>query len=293
MTRKLALVFATALAGSCGGNAGPNIPSDPVLERQTSAGRAALALEQPEQAAKQYRDALIRARARDDATAIGDLGFNLAVAELSARQPDAALRTAREVSAELRRRSVPPPDSLELAEAIALYRIGRAAEADSAAARIETKAEPETAARAAFLRGLIADADGNTATLQQAHAKVAAATGGEALADESELAARLALRSGDPRLARATAEQAVAMRRDLLDYRGVSRCLALAALAAEQAGDVPSAADLYLRAGRGAADQKEQTLARKWLSRAIILGQDPALLASARSALASTGERHQ
>jgi hypothetical protein len=140
MTRKLALVFATALAGSCGGNAGPNIPSDPVLERQTSAGRAALALEQPEQAAKQYRDALIRARARDDATAIGDLGFNLAVAELSARQPDAALRTAREVSAELRRRSVPPPERSNLLKP-SRY-IGLAARPKPTARRPASKRKP-------------------------------------------------------------------------------------------------------------------------------------------------------
>jgi len=292
MIRKLTAVFAAALIGSCGGNAEPTLPSDPVLERYTSAARAALALEQPEQAVKQYRDALARARARDDATAIGDLAFNLAVAQLRARQPDAALHTTREVSAELSRRGVPPPDPLQLAEAIALYRIGRAREAENAAARVESRAEPETAARAAFLRGLIADANGDTARMQLAYAKVVSAKSAEALADETELAARIALRTGDPRGGRAKAEQAAIMRRDLLDYRAVSRCLALAALAAEQANDLPGAADLYLRAGRGAAVLGDGALAREWLHRAVTLSRDPGLLASAQSALTSITDRH-
>jgi hypothetical protein len=103
---------------------------------------------------------------------------------------------------------VPPSDPLQLAEAIALYRMGRAAEAESAAARVESRAEPETAARAAFLRGLIADANGDTAGMQFAYARVVSAKGAEALADATELAARIALRTGDPRGGRAEAEQA-------------------------------------------------------------------------------------
>ena len=291
ITRRAAVVV-TVLIGSCGGNTEPTLPSDPVLERQTSAARAALALEQPEQAVKQYRDALDRARSRDDATAIGDLAFNLAVAQLRARQPDAALQTTRDVTAELRRRGMPLLDPLELAEAIALYRQGRSAEAESAAARVEARAETVTAARAAFLRGLIADARGDAAGLQLAYAKVLSAKGAEALADGSELAARIALHAGDLRGGRANAEQAAVMRRDLLDYRAVSRCLALAALAAERAGDLPGAADLYLRAGRGAAAQGDGAPAREWLHRAVTLSRDPGLLASAQSALTSITDRH-
>jgi hypothetical protein len=292
MITKRAAAVVTALIGSCGGNTEPILPSDPVLERQTSAARAALALEQPEQAVKQYRDALDRARSRDDAAAIGDLAFNLAVAQLRARQPDAALQTTRDVAAEFRRRGMPPLDPLELAEAIALYRLGRSAEAESAAARVEARAETETAARAAFLRGLMADARGDTAGLQLAYAKVLSAKGAEALADGSELAARIALRGGDLRGGRAKAEQAAVMRRDLLDYRAVSRCLALAALAADRAGDLPGAADLYLRAGRSAAAQGDAALAREWLHRAVTLSRDPGLLASAQSALTSITDRH-
>jgi hypothetical protein len=277
-----------ALAGSCGGKVEPTIPVDPILERHSNAGRTALALQQPDQAVKQYSEALARAQFRDDATAIGDLGFNLAVAQLRAGQPDMALATARAVSAELTRRTSKPPEALQLAEAIALYRLERPVEADTAAAHIENGADQDTAARATFLRGLIADDKGDTAGLHTAQERLAGAKGPESSADESELAARVALRNGDLRRARTEAEHAATMRRDLLDYRGLSRCLALAARAAEQLEDAAVAADLYLRAGRSAAAEGETARAQAWLSRALGLGRDPALAAAARAILAST-----
>jgi hypothetical protein len=274
------------LAASCGGKPEPAVATDPVLERQTSAGRAALLLEKPEQAVKQYSDALTRARERDDPGAIGDLAFNLAVAQLRAREPEAALRNVQEASAELARRHMTVPPSLALAEAVALYRTGRSAEADAIAMRLEGENDPEVTARAAFIRGLIADAKGDLPGLRLAHANIGAAKSEEARADESELAARLLLRD-DPSRARAEAERAAALRREFVDYRGLSRCLGLAALAAERAGELPSAADLYLRAGRSAAGQAENTMAAEWLKRAITLSRDPAISGAARVALGS------
>jgi hypothetical protein len=275
------------LAASCGGKPEPAVATDPVLERQTSAGRAALLLEKPEQAVKQYNDALTRARERDDPAAIGDLAFNLAVAQLRAREPEAALRNVRDVSAELARRRMTVPPSLALAEAVALYRTGRSAEADAVAMRLEGgETDAEVRARAAFIRGLIADAKGDLPGLRLAHANIGAAKSEEARADESELAARLLLRD-DPSRARAEAERAAALRREFVDYRGLSRCLGLAALAAERAGDLSAAADLYLRAGRSAAGQAENTMAAEWLKRAITLSRDPAISGAARVALGS------
>lgn len=65
-----------------------------------------------------------RARERDDATAIGDTGIGLAAADLVRSRNAKALRTAREVRAELLRRGAPVPDAVLLAEALALYRTG-------------------------------------------------------------------------------------------------------------------------------------------------------------------------
>jgi tetratricopeptide (TPR) repeat protein len=289
--RLLASAFAAALLGSCGGSSEPRAPIDPVLERQTTAGQTALALDRPNEAVRQFGDALARARERDDAAAIGDLGFDLAVAQLQAGEPAAALATARATAAELTRRAVPPPVTLQLAEAIALYRTAQAPAADEAAARVEQGGDASAAARAAFLRGLIADDRGDSAGLQAAQARVAAAKGPEHATDATELAARFALRTGDLSRARVAAEQAAAMRRELLDYRGLARCLALAASAAERAGDRPAAADLYFRAGRSAAARGEGTLARDWLERAIVLSHDPVLTAAARAGVASLRPR--
>jgi len=274
-----------ASLGGCGGSKAPSQPVDPVMEREADAGQAALATEHPQQAVAQFRDALARARERDDADAIGDLGFNLAVAELRSNQPDAALRTEREIEAELTRRGIAPAAPLQLVEAIALYRLGQPAAAEALALRVEKGADPDAAARAAFVHGLIADNAGDAAGLHSAYDRIAHVPGAEHQADATELSARLALRAGDLARARAQAEQAANSRRDLLDYRSLARCLALAARAAELAGDRPAAADLYLRAGRSAAAQQDETSARQWLTRAISLSSDPSLRQSAQGVM--------
>jgi len=280
-----------ASLGGCGGSKAPSQPVDPVMERQADAGQAALATEHPEQAIKQFSDALARARERDDADAIGDLGFDLAVAELRANQPDAALKTARETEAELTRRGIAASPPLLLAEAIALYRLGQPRTADALALRVESGTDPDAAARAAFVRGLIADDASDAAGLRAAFDRIAHVPGAEHQADATELSARLALREGDLARARSQAEQAANSRRDLLDYRSLARCLALAARAAELAGDRAAAADLYLRAGRSAAAQQDEKSARQWLTRALSLSSDASLKQSAQGILTTMGKQ--
>jgi tetratricopeptide (TPR) repeat protein len=290
LTRPSLIAVLVALAlGGCGGSNKPAMPVDPVMERYADAGRAALALERPEQAIAQYRDALARAHERDDAAAIGDLGFNLTVAQLLAGQPDAALKTVRESEAELARRGVAPVAALQLVEAVALYRSGQPAQADALAARVEAASDRDAAVRAAFLRGLVADDAGNTAGLRAALSRMTGARGAEAEADMAELSARVALRDGDAARAREEAEHAAALRRDLLDYRSLARCLALAAQAASRAGDTGAAAQLYLRAGRSASVQGDKPAAMRWLNQALGLSRDPQLTQTARAALAALG----
>jgi len=263
------------------------MPVDPVMARYADAGQAALALERPEQAIAQYRDALARAHERDDTEAIGDFGFNLAIAELRAGQTNEALTTARQTEAELTRRGVAEVAGLQLVEAVALYRTGQPVQADALTVRVETSSDRDAATRAAFLRGLIADEAGNTAGLRAALGRMTGARGAEAEADAAELSARLALRDGDAARARAGAERAAEMRRDVMDYRGLARCLALAAEATSRAGDSAAAARLYLRAGGSAAAQGDKPAATRWLNQAIILSRDPQLTQSARATLAS------
>lgn len=99
------------------------------------------------------------------------------------------------------------------------------------------------------------------------------------------LQARLALRQDDLADARVAAMQAAGIRQEAFDYRGMARALAVAALAAERAGDGEAAADLYLRAGRSAAAQSDADTARPWLKRVLGLTKDPDTEAAAKAAL--------
>ena len=107
------------LAGGCGGSPpdAATPPTDEMLQRETHAGQLAFELERNEEAAAQYRTALDRAQARDDPDAIGDIGYDLAVAELRANAPDKALADARATRIELERRGAKPFPALLLAEA--------------------------------------------------------------------------------------------------------------------------------------------------------------------------------
>ena len=261
------------------------------MEKYASSGQAALAFERPKQAVSEYQKALLRAQERDDGAAIADLGFDLSVAQLQVNDPAAALQTARETEGEISRRGSTNIAALRLAEAIALYRLHRLGEADAAAAQVEKMPDHAAAARAAFLRGLTADDTGDVAGLRAALTKVTGVAGAEHQADEAELSARLALRTGDAPRASTEARQAAALRRDLLDYRALARCLALEAEASERQGDGNAAANLYLRAGRSAAAQGDAAAAKRWLNQAIRLSRDPAVTQAARTALAASGTR--
>ena len=277
------------LLAACGSSSkepvGP--PQDQTLNRHEQAGRAAYELDRPAEAVLQFAEALKQAEARDDLTAIAELSFNLAVAQLRANQAEAALATTTRARAELTRRGQTPFAALLLAEATALYRTGDKNQADALAGEIETASDRDTAAGASFLRGLIADEMGNDAGLQAARQQLAAATTPVRVADRLELDARLALRGGSPAAARQAAQQAAGIRQEILDYRGMARALAVAGLAAKQTGDNAAASDFYLRAGRSAAAQGDGSTARPWLEETLALSQDPAVTDAAQRALDS------
>ena len=264
--------------------AGP--PEDQTLVRHEEAGKIAYGLDRPDEAVAQFEAALKQAQARDDLQAIGNLSFNLAVAQLRANRPQDALATTQLARAELVRRGSQPFPSLLLAEATALYRLGKRDDADSLAAGIEAAGDADAAAGASFLRGLIADEAGNDTGLRDALGRLSSVSVPLRVADRLELQARLALRQDDPANARAAAMQAAGMRQEAFDYRGMARALAVAGLAAEQAGEHELAADLYLRAGRSAAAQSDADTARPWLERALSLTQDSSTEEAARTALA-------
>ncbi len=281
------LLPALLLLAACAGRAPPPPPRDEALLQRARAAQLALQADRAEEAARLYQQALDRARERDDAEAIGETGTGLAAARLAQGQHAAALATAQELRLELARRGGAAPASLRLIEAVALFRAGDLAAADAAAAELPP-GDADASARAAFLRGLIAARRGDAAALASARTALGVPQQAAFRADAEELEARAALLAGDAATAGRLALDSAATRREALDYRGLARALALAAEAAERGGDRAAAADLYLRAGRGAAARAEQAEARAWLARAEALAREtrqPELAAAARAGL--------
>jgi len=276
------------LLGACsGGDTQPaKPPEDQALVRHEQAGKIAYDLDRPDEAVAQFEAALSQAQARDDLQAIAGLSFNLAVAQLRANRPRDALTTTQQARAELVRRGSKPFPALLLAEATALYRLEDSNRADATAAEVEGAGDADAAAGASFLRGLIADEAGNEPGLRAAAGRLSGVSAPLRVADRLELQARLDLRQGNLVPARSAAMQAAGIRQEGLDYRGMARALAVAALAAERAGERELAADLYLRAGRSAAAQSDAGTARPWLERALSLTTDDATEQAAEAALA-------
>lgn len=278
------------LMDACGGKVQPTLPEDTTLKQSTHAAGLAFSLDRPAEAITQYERALERARARDDATAIGDNGYDLAVAQLAANQPKQALASVHMTQAELARRSAASFPALDLAEATAYYRLGEKTKSDQLAAQVETSADPTAAARASFLRGLIAAEAMNWAELDRAIARLAYPKSSDQQADADELLARRSLRQGAFGAALTEAEHAADLRREALDYRGMARALSVAADAEAHAGNLEAAADLYMRAGQSAAAMGDADMARLWLGHAIEFANDPAHRETARLAITALGK---
>jgi hypothetical protein len=287
VTRSFSLILLAALAlSACGGKQQTTTPEDELLRLDAGAADAAMSLERSGAAIVQYRRAFERARARDDASAIGDYGYDLAVAQLVANQPRQALASVRMTRVELARRGAPSFPALDLAEATADYRIGERQESDRLAIVAASGADPGVAAHAVFLRGLIADDGGDAGGLDEAISRLGQPTSDDQRADLAELSARRDMRQGAFEAAATEAARAANLRRSILDYRGMARALSVAGDAEARSGDAQAAAAFYMRAGQSAAALGDAQSARPWLRRSMRLGNDRTLHEAAKSALA-------
>jgi len=265
------------LLGGCGGGAPPDPgpPTDRRLEQANQAGTRALTLSQPVEAVKQYKLALTRAYERDDAAAIGDVGYNLAVAQLQAGAAEDALSTARETRAELERRRTPVHAELVLVQAAASYRAGRADEALALCQEVMSlNPAPEAATRAWFIRGAVLADRGDASGLAQAIAAIPASTRSDSEGDRLELMGRAGLLSGGAEPALQYFERAADQRRLALDYRGMARALSFAGEASLKLGRTADATVFYLRAGRSALLQGDAVSGKRLLDRADQLARD-------------------
>jgi tetratricopeptide (TPR) repeat protein len=275
----LSSVAALALA-ACGGGSpvdtGP--PPDVKLDQANRAGTQALTVDMPSLAVREYKVALARAYERDDAGAIADVAYNLALAQMKAGDSKAALATLREARAELDRRRVQIPAELFLVQAAASYRNGDLAGAATAAqeALDRPAKDPDTVPRAWFIRGLVAAERSDGTTLGQAIAALPPSKQADLEADRQELQARSALLDNRPADALALFEQAAANRQQALDYRGMARALSFAGDSALRANRAAQAADLFLRAGRSALLQGDTATALPLLKQAEDLARQTA-----------------
>jgi tetratricopeptide (TPR) repeat protein len=258
------------LAACGGGNKAPGPPRDLKLDQASSAGTQAMSMELPDVAVRQYKVALARAYERDDAGAIADGGYHLALAQMKAGDPKAAVATIRSTEGELDRRRRPVPAELSLVKAAASYRAGDLAEATAAAQQAIDRppSDPDTGPRAWFIRGLVAADQSDRASLAQAIAALKTSKSADLEADRFELQGRAALLDGRPADALAAFDQAAANRQQALDYRGMARSLAQAGDACVRLDRNGDAADYFLRAGRSALLQGDGAMALPLLKRA-------------------------
>lgn len=280
---------ALLLLAGCGGRPPPGAPQDSALAQAADSARQSLEFNRLKQAVEQYRQAYVLAVARDDAQAIGDGGYNLAVAELADNDAAGALRTAQRTREALAVRAAPGFAELDLIQSAALHRLGRDAEADALAAHAQaTAGSPATLARASYVRGLIADTRGDAAGVAAALARFGQPKNPSPdwQADHGALTARLDMLQGQYRQAAAHALQAADLYRTQLNYRAMADATALAATAMQRAGSAQEAANLYLQAGESAAARGDAASARRWLARVMQQGVNADTQRTAKEALA-------
>ena len=232
----LALIALAACGGGAPVDTGP-LP-DVKLDQANKAGTQALSMDLPSLAVQQYKVALSRAYERDDAGAIGDVAYNLALAQMKAGDSKGAIATAREARGELNRRRAPVPPELILVQAAASYRIGDLGAAAGAAQEVLDSGakDPDVVRRAWFIRGLVAADRSDAAGLAQAIAALPPTKQADLEADRQELQGRAALLANDSAGALSLFEQSASNRQQALDYRGMARALSLAGDAAAQGG---------------------------------------------------------
>jgi hypothetical protein len=264
--------FAALALAACGGgtpvDTGP--PPDVRLDQANRAGTQALSVDMPSLAVREYKVALARAYERDDATAIADVAYNLALAQMKAGDAKAALATVHDARGELERRRVEIPAELFLVQAAAAYRTGDLGGATAAAqdALGRPAKDPDTVPRAWFIRGLVAADQGNGAALDQAIAALPAGKQADLEADRQELQGRAALLAARPADALALLEQSASKRQQALDYRGMARALSFAGDAALRSNRAAEAAEFFLRAGRSSLLRGDTAAALPLLKRA-------------------------
>ncbi len=253
---------------------GPAVDQD--LERTKQLARTAFESNRIQQAADLYRQTLERAYLRDDLTAAVDAGYNLAVCLTLLQLDREALDLVIRAREELSRADQPVPADILLLEATIRYRLGQSQAAWQLTGDIlkgSDRLPSAVQSKTHFLRGLIANERSDLATLKEEIAALAGSNSPVIRADREELIGHLSLKQRRWDDAVLAFDEAASLRRQLLDYRGMVKALAMAGESCEQAGRYVPASIRYLRAGLSAALQGISDRARIWLTRAAQLAE--------------------
>lgn len=249
---KRVLLGCLMLAG-CASSTPPDT-TDPQYQTDSDAGQSAFDVGSLTTAQSQYEAAYKRALRSNDAVALHDAGYNLAIVRLAAGHADQALTAAETAETDLALRGLAHPADLEVVRAAGAYRLGRYAQAVHLAAPIAAPTD-SMSRRAAFIAGISADALGQTSVMAQSLAQLGRGKKAPVTeqADYAELAARFALRQGNAASALSEAEKAAGYRRETHEYRGMIRALHLASVAATQNGQPAEARRLLMIAEQSEA----------------------------------------
>ncbi len=284
----------TIFGTSCGSKQVKEETVDEILEKTNHAARQAFEKEDIDQAATLYRQALDRAYLRDDAMAIADAQYNLAVCLMILQSYEEALVLVNQT---LRAKQPISADLLFL-KATLFYRQKKSNEAWKITEKILSSAPKKFLIQIPthFLRGLIASERGNIAQLNEAIAALGQPTQPNLRADREELLGHLGMAEKNWQAAIKAFDAATTLRREILDYRGMVLTLAKAGEACEKEGQLVAASRRYLRAGQSAALQNDSHHAKTWLTRALQLaeqGGDKYVVQAARFQLTRLEEENQ
>ncbi|WP_291364962.1 hypothetical protein [Acetobacter sp. UBA5411] len=292
-----ALLLCTTLSGCAGSTKDETVQDQDVAYQQAmDAGSQALAIERYSVAEKSYREAMRLALRRDDVGAIGDASYNLAVTQLAADEPSDALQTVQNARSALAMRQgseahaeaggLPQSShgaetvesgssALSLVAAASAFRLNDLGTA-AREARVATQSpDTDVALRGAFVQGLVAARQHDSATLMSAIGTIQSAKPPQSAVQKGDLAELQACYSlnSNPQQAMSHAADAVSLRRETGDYRAMARALALEAQAARQAGQGQRANALLAQAAqslgaRAGTDADTDPLAAQYMREA-------------------------
>lgn len=292
----LMVVCPLMFLSACGGDE-ENEPRDANLYLSMRAGEQSMVVHRYEQAQTQYEKAFIAALTRNDREAIINTAYNIGVTALASGKPKEALHRIEQVRKELEIRQITHIPAFDLIEAASYYRLHQWDRASFFAHKIKEDSNPDIAERARFIWGLTGYEMHNSAQLVQAWKEI----GGESAdrhelpkaqqADIFELEGCILYTEQKYIDALAAIGKAIALYRDVMDYRGMSRATAQKGDIYKGAGQYDHAADLYLQAAQSFEIQKDHTEADLWLQKALGLPVSTSWKNFAKKNMASLHDR--